>query len=117
MPESLGKLVKRLGVPVVTLIAYGHHINAPFWNQKTRMVRTKATMTRIITREEACTLPVEQINRIINQAFEYDDFAWKRENKIPVLYKDRASGLHKVLYQCPDCRTEHRMRSGGPVFW
>ncbi|MDD4920043.1 MAG: 1-acyl-sn-glycerol-3-phosphate acyltransferase [Bacteroidales bacterium] len=117
LPPSLGKLVKHLNVPVVTLITYGHHINAPFWNNKTRGVRTKATMKRIITGEEASRMPVEQINQVISQAFEYDDFAWQRENKIPVTYKERARGLHKVLYQCSGCRTEYKMDSGGTEIW
>ncbi|MFA5301890.1 MAG: 1-acyl-sn-glycerol-3-phosphate acyltransferase [Bacteroidales bacterium] len=117
LPLSLGKLVKHLNVPVVTLITYGHHINAPFWNTKTRGVRTKATMTRIITQEEATKLSSDQINDIINKSFEYDDFAWQRENKIPVKYKDRARGLHKVLYQCPSCKTEYRMDSDGAQIW
>ena len=117
LPPSLGKLVKHLNVPVVTLITYGHHINAPFWNQTTRGVRTKATMTQIINGKEIGTLSIDEINDRINQAFEYDDFAWQRENKIPVKYKDRAKGLHKVLYQCPDCRTEYKMASGGDEIW
>ena len=32
LPASLGKLCKLLGVPVVTFICHGHHINSPFWN-------------------------------------------------------------------------------------
>lgn len=117
LPPSLGKLVKYLNVPVVTLITSGHHINSPFWNTRLRNVRTEAVMTQILTQQQAEEMTAEQINAIINDAFEYDDFAWQRENKIRVRYKNRARGLHKVLYQCPSCKTEYKMDSGGTQLW
>ena len=33
------------------------------------------------------------------------------ENKVKTDYPKRAEGLHKVLYQCPNCKTEYRMAS------
>ena len=46
LPASLGKLCKLLGVPVVTLICHGHHIDSPFWNLHFRNVRpTEADFT------------------------------------------------------------------------
>ena len=39
LPASLGKLCKLLGVPVVTLICHGHHVNSPFWNLHDRGVK------------------------------------------------------------------------------
>ena len=46
LPASLGKLCKLLGVPVVTLICHGHHVNSPFWNLHDRGVKpTEAEFT------------------------------------------------------------------------
>jgi 1-acyl-sn-glycerol-3-phosphate acyltransferase/transcription elongation factor Elf1 len=117
LPESLGKLAKMLKVPVVTLITNGHHINAPFWNQKGRGVRTRAKMELIINSAEIQQLSVDEINSRINSCFKYDDFAWQRENKVPVKFKNRAKGLHKVLYHCPSCGTEYRMESDKDELW
>ena len=117
LPPSLGKLVKYLNVPVVTLMTSGHHINSPFWDQRSRGVRTRAVMTQVLTQQQAEEMTFDQINDILNDAFEYDDFAWQRENKIRVRYKNRARGLHKVLYQCPSCKTEYKMDSGGAQLW
>ena len=66
-------------------------------------------MTQILTQQQAEEMTAEQINALINVRFEYDDFAWQRENKIRVRYKNRARGLHKVLYQCPSCKTKYKM--------
>ena len=47
------------------------------------------------------------------QAFVYDDYTWQLENNVKVKKKDRAEGLHKVLYQCPACQAEFQMTSKG----
>jgi 1-acyl-sn-glycerol-3-phosphate acyltransferase len=118
LPESLGKLVKLLKIPVVTLIMHGHHINSPFWNLKDRKVKhMEAKLTQLVTKDEVGTLDYNEINERINTAFKYDDFAWQRERNIRISYPDRAKGLHKVLYQCPSCKTEYRMMSGGSKLW
>ncbi len=114
LPDSLGKLCKLLGVPVVTLICHGHHVNSPFWNLHNRGISpTEAEMKLLYSAEELKDLPVDEINAGIADAFQYDDFAWQKERNIRVKYKKHAEGLHKVLYQCPSCGTEFRMGSSG----
>ena len=114
LPASLGKLCRLLGVPVVTLICHGHHVNSPFWNLHERNVApTEAEMRLLFTPQDLKELPVDELNRRIVEAFQYDDFAWQKERGIRTPYAGRAEGLHKVLYQCPACGTEFRMRSEG----
>ena len=114
LPESLGKLCKFLKVPVVTLICHGHHVNSPFWNLHDRKIKPiEAEFTLLFTPEELKETSVDEINRRIVEAFQYDDFAWQKERGIKTTYKGRAEGLHKVLYQCPSCRTEYKMSSSG----
>ncbi len=114
LPRSLGKLCKLLGVPVVSLICHGHHINSPFWNLHSRNVKpTEAEMTLLFTPEELKEKTAEEINSRIVEAFQYDDYAWQKERGIKVTYEGRAEGLEKVLYQCPACKKEFRMSSKG----
>ena len=116
LPDSLGKLCKLLKVPVAVLICHGHHINSPFWNLHDRGVKpTEADYRLLLTCDELSALPVEEINRRITEAFQYDDFAWQKDKGIKITYKGRAEGLHKVLYQCPACKTEFEMESSGTV--
>ena len=112
LPESVGKLAKLLKVPVVTLMCNGHHVNSPFWNTGSRGVRpTTATLSCIATAEQVAAMSADELNVLINESFEYDDFRWQKENNIRIKYKKRAEGLHKVLYQCPNCKAEYRMSS------
>ena len=114
LPASLGKLCKLLKIPVVTLICHGHHVNSPFWNLPDHHVNgTEAEMTCLFTAEELEAHTHEEVTAAIEKAFQYDDFAWQKENGKRVTYEKRAEGLHKVLYQCPCCGTEYRMASEG----
>ncbi|MBQ9511339.1 MAG: hypothetical protein IJR55_06585 [Clostridia bacterium] len=114
LPESLEKLAKLLKVPVVTLICHGHHVNSPFWNVGDRKVKpTEAEMTCVATAEELQELSHEEVMERIEKAFQYDDFKWQKDRGILVKYRKRAEGLHKVLYQCPNCETEYKMSSSG----
>ena len=116
LPESLAKLVTYLGVPVVTLICHGNHVCFPFYNIKDHNMKgLEAEMTCIISKEEAKSLPSDEIMRRINEKFVYDDFKWQKDNNIICTYKKRAEGLHKPLYKCPNCLTEFEMSSSGTI--
>jgi len=115
IPDAVGQLAKRMNVPVVTLKVCGHHLYHPFWNQKHRrwVVPVEACMTRIFTPEQIKAATPDEINAKIREYLHNDDFRWQSENRVRVSYKKRAEGLHKVLYQCPNCMKEYMMDSQG----
>ena len=117
LPDSLGKMLKLFKVPVVVLKLQGNFVTNPQWTKHGKNSRIDADMTQIITKEEIENLSVDEINQKIKEAFVYDDFAWQRDNKVAIKHKKRADGLHSILYQCPNCKTEHKMNSAGTELW
>ena len=117
LPESLGKMVCLLGVPVVVLMIHGNFVTCPQWNKINKKTFVEAEMKQIITAEETKTLSVAEINQRIADNFQYDDFAWQKEKKIKIDHPERAKGLHALLYKCPKCKTEHQTDSGGTKLW
>ncbi len=115
LTESLGQLVKMMGVPCVTFTARGHHITDPFWgNHIPRLLHhTDGYLTQIFTADEVKNASAEEINAKIREYLANDDWRWQSENRIAVKRKNRAEGLHKPLYMCPACKTEYRMNSKG----
>lgn len=113
LPDSLGKMAKLLGVPVVMLNMHGHYLSSPVWNLKNRGNRIEADLSLLYTKEELASASTASINATIRKAFEYDEYQWQLENKISIKTKTRAEGLHKPLYQCPHCHTEYKMYSKG----
>lgn len=113
LPESLGKMLKYLQVPVVTLLFHGHHIDEPAWNQVSRGVPVEAEMKLQLTKEQLAGLSPAEIQAKVTDALVYDDYAWQQENQVRVDYPKCAEEMHRVLYQCPHCKAEYRMQSQG----
>ena len=114
MPESLGKLIKMNKVPVVAVLHRGNHLLTPFWNfRKPRKVPLHTTMTQILTAEQVAKMTVDEINAVVKEALTYDDYRYQKENGILITEPYRAEGIHKILYQCPHCKTESKMDSKG----
>ncbi len=114
IPESLGKLIRLNKVPVVVMIHHGNYLHSPFWNyRKKRKVPLYTTMEQVLTAEQVKSMSVDEINAVIQKAFEYDEYRYQKEAGILVTEDFRAEGLHKVLYQCPHCKTESKMASKG----
>ena len=114
IPESLGKLIKMNKVPVVVAIHHGNYLHSPFWNfRKKRKVPLHTTLTQVLTAQQVKELSVDEINKIINESFVYDDYKYQKDNNILITEPFRAEGLHKVLYQCPHCKTESKIASKG----
>lgn len=117
LPDSLGKVARLLGAPVVMLNMHGNFLSSPCWNLAKRKLPLAADFSKILSAEEVRSLPVQEINDRIRRAFIYDEYRWQQENGIRIDHPENAKGLHKVLYQCPSCRTEHRMESAGVRLW
>lgn len=117
LPDSLGKLVKVLKYPVVTLISHGHHLRQPFWNLKKRKVQTYSELNQILTADEVKEKSVDEINHIIRENIVYDDYQYQLDSKIEINDENRAKGLHKPLFMCPHCLHEHTMRSNQNKLW
>ncbi len=117
LPKSLGKIIKLLKVPVVVLNMHGNYLTSPVWNLNKRNVPIRADFTQVITLKEAEELSSEEIFDRIEKSFQYDEYRWQKENNIRIRYKKNAEGLHKVLYQCPNCLTEYEMNSAGNKLW
>lgn len=111
LPDSFSKFLKYMNVPVVTLMCHGHHVDEPSWNQKSRGINTTAELELLFTREDLQNREPAEILQRVYERMTFDDFAWRRENQVKIEDADRAEGLHRVLYQCPHCKTEYRMTS------
>lgn len=114
IPDSLGMLVKRCGVPVVAIVHHGNHLHMPVWDvRRKRSVPLYTTEKLILTAEDIKSMSADEINRKIREELSYDDYAYQRENSILIKEDFRAEGLHKILYKCPHCMAESKMASSG----
>ena len=114
LPRKMGALMKRLGVPVVTVITQGAFARDPLYNMlQIRDVKVSAHVKCIATAEELREKSVAELDALLDEAFSFDNFAWQRDNKVSIDVPFRADGLHRILYKCPHCGAENRMEGKG----
>jgi 1-acyl-sn-glycerol-3-phosphate acyltransferase len=114
LPDSLGKLAKLLGVPVISVMTEGAFARDPLYNNlQIRKVDVKVTEKYLLSPEEIKAMTPEEINERIRGEFAFDNFKWQRENKVKIDEPFRADYLHRVLYKCPHCMAEGEMEGKG----
>ena len=114
MPKKMGILLKKLGVPVVTVITQGAYARQPLYNcLKKRKINVRADVTCLFTAEDLKSMSVAELDAKLEETFGFDAFRWQQENKVAVTEPYRAEGLNRVLYQCPHCGVEGKMEGKG----
>src|SRR5574344_1662225 len=97
LPESLGKCIKLLKVPVVMIRTYGAFQRDPLYNLlKLRNVDVSADMEYLLSPEEIASLTSDDINSLVSSRFAFDHFQWQKENGIEVKESFRTEGLSSV---------------------
>ncbi|MBU1094795.1 MAG: 1-acyl-sn-glycerol-3-phosphate acyltransferase [Firmicutes bacterium] len=110
--ESTMKLIKKLGVDVITCNVSGGYLNKPRWatgKRKNRRIHLNYQLT--IGKEEIEDLSVEEINEIIKKALYHNDYVYQREMMIPHPGKQLAEGIENVVYVCPFCQSINTLES------
>lgn len=116
LPDSLGKCLKLLGVPVVMIRTKGAFARDPVYNNlQLRKVDVSAEMEYLLSPEEIRIKTAEELNGILEKQFSFDNFRWQQENNIRIGEAFRADCLNRALYKCPRCRAEGHMVGKGTM--
>lgn len=114
LPRRLGALLKRLDVPVISIITSGAFSRDPLYNGlQLRKVPVSAEVKCLLTRDEIAALSVEELDKILDDTFTFDGFAWQKQNNIEIKESFRAYGLERILYKCAACGKEGYMQGKG----
>ena len=114
LPRKMGILLKKLGVPVVTVITHGAFARQPLYNElKKRKVQVSADVTCLFTAEDLKTMSVAELDAKLDEVFGFDNFRWQQENQIVIDAPYRADGLNRILYKCPHCKAEGQTEGRG----
>ncbi len=116
LPSDLGKLVKLLGVPVVMITSHGAFARQPLYNNlQKRDVKVSADVKYLIAPDEINEKSAPEIQDMLQECFNFDNFREQREGEIDITEPYRADGLNRVLYRCRECGEEGYMVGAGTV--
>ena len=114
LPRKMGILLKKLGVPVVTVITEGAFTRQPLYNcLRKRKVQVSAKVKCLATAEEVKSMTVAQLDTLLDETFGFDNFKWQQENNVVVNEPERAEGLNRILFCCPHCGVEGKTEGKG----
>ena len=116
LPRKMGVLLKKLGVPVVTVITQGAFSIDPLYNglQK-RKVKVSADVTCLATAQQVKEMTVAELDALLDEAFGFDNFKWQQENNVVIDEPFRADGLNRILFHCPHCDAQGQTEGKGTV--
>ncbi|MBP5794134.1 MAG: hypothetical protein J6W46_10925, partial [Spirochaetaceae bacterium] len=114
LPDTLGKCLKLLKVPVVMIRTYGAFAHDPLYNNlQKRKVDVSADVKYLLSPEEIDRKTVDELNEVLKNEFTFDNWKWQQVNNVHITEPFRADYLNRVLYKCCNCGTEGRMLGKG----
>lgn len=109
LPRKMGILLKKLGVPVVTVITHGAFARQPLYNElKKRKVQISAEVTCLFTAEDLKAMSVAELDAKLDEMFSFDNFRWQQDHGVVIDEPYRADGLNRILYKCPHCSVDRK---------
>lgn len=91
LPRKMGGLLKLLKVPVLFVHVNGAFLRTPLYNElKNRKVPISAEVKCLLTAEEIRDKSVEELDAVLDDAFDFDHFKWQKENNIRITEPYRA---------------------------
>jgi len=113
MHKSTGKLIKKLGVPVVSSSIDGAYKCMPFWRDGIRTGRVRITIANLFSPESLEALSIDEINNAVDKRLGRDDDAPIKKPLRTSGSRRLAEGLQYILYWCPKCSSEFTTETKG----
>ena len=112
---SIGKLVKRAGVTLVTYRFTGSFFTFPRWARFSRKGKMEGRLVNIYSPEELASMTDDEVNQVITKDIYVN--AYEDQEKNPVAYKGKKSAecLETILYCCPKCRQFGKLSSSNDI--
>ncbi len=114
---TIGKLVKKLNVPLVMINMRGGFNTAPRWKEKVSKGKMTVFVKRVLEPAELENLNGDDINAIIKDELYFNEFEYNAEAKVAFKGNHKAQHLETALFYCPSCGSFHSLYSEKDLFF
>jgi len=114
---SIGKLIKRAAVHLITYKFTGSYFTFPRWARFFRKGEMRGSLIQIYSPEKIASMTEDEIYKTVVKDI-YTD-AYSEQEKNPIAYKGekRAEYLETTLYCCPECRQFGTLKSRDDILY
>ena len=114
LPESLGRCIKLMGMPVVVIMSEGAYLRDPLYNNlQLRETQVSAKVEYLLSPEQIKEMSPREINALLTEKFSFDNFKVQQEKGVIIDEPFRADHLNRVLFKCPYCLAEGKTEGKG----
>ena len=107
--KGLGKLIKKLNIPVITLETHGAYLSMAKWVEEKRKGTIEVTTHLTLTPEKIQELSADEIDDICAKALAFNDFEWVKDSPYVFKGKNMLEGAENLVYKCPKCGHEYTL--------
>ncbi|MCR3906821.1 MAG: 1-acyl-sn-glycerol-3-phosphate acyltransferase [Tenericutes bacterium] len=111
--QSTAKLIQKLKHDVVIAKNSGGYFAAPRWGKKRKRGYIHIHYKTLLTKKDVEQKKINEIESILEDAIEFNEYEWNRKEKIKYKSKHKAEGLEGYLYACPICKEIHTILTKG----
>lgn len=114
---ATGKMARISGAKLITYRVEGGYLSSPRWSgSSVRRGRTHGEVIGVYEPEYLKTLNANQVLEIIERDLRENAYERQRESMIKYRGRNLAQHLETLLFMCPHCRAEGKMRSHANSF-
>lgn len=108
---NVAKLLKKLNVPVYFFRIDGSYMSFPKWARCPRRGRIEGSYKLIFDQSSLETSSIDEITNTLNQFLSYDEYTWSTKNSVEFSGKYLAENLENIIYLCPACNEEYKIKT------
>lgn len=113
MKPTIGKLLKKLNVPVVIYNIEGGYFSSPRWSKQKRKGRLHGFARKIIMPEELEKMTSEEIFDMVKEYGRVNAYEIQEKNPVEYIGENKAEGIESMLYVCPKCKQMSTLKGIG----
>jgi len=102
---ATAKLIKIMGIPVITANMKGMYLSNPRWAYKIRKAKVHIDFKLMINSDTIKDSSLTEINSLIEQHLSHNEMEYQQNEEIKIRSNKRAEYLNHVIFYCPKCRT------------
>ena len=110
---SIGRLIKRAGVALVTYRFTGTFFSFPRWSRFMHRGKSEGRLVEIYSPEKLAAMSEEEIHAAITRDIYVNAYKDQEKNQIAFRGKRPAEYLETALYCCPKCRQFSTLKTRG----
>lgn len=113
--DSIGKLVLMLKIPLVIFNFKGGYLTKPRWALYQKKGKFTGFVREVIPYEQYKTMSAEQISELIKEKIDIN--AYTDSLNVDYKGKNRAEGLQRLLFTCPECHHVNSVYTKGHYYY